>query len=81
MRLNVRAFARVREIMGAAETAVDAAGDACVRDVWALLLQRHSELEAFDSSIRFARNGSVVPRETRLADGDEVALLPPVSGG
>lgn len=81
MRVNVRAFARVREIIGASETPLDAHDDASVRDVWQMLVRRYAELEPFASSIRFARNGSVVSAQTPLRDGDELALLPPVSGG
>ena len=33
------------------------------------------------SSTRLARNGALAPLDTRLGDGDEIALLPPVGGG
>lgn len=75
------AFARVREILGANETAVETSGASTVREVWEMLAQRHGDLASYDSSIRFARNGTIVAPETPLHDGDELALLPPVSGG
>ena len=79
--MTVRAFARVREIMGTGETAIETAPGSLVCDVWQMLVGRYEELRPFDSSIRFARNGNVVSGEAPLSDGDEVALLPPVSGG
>lgn len=75
------AFARVREILGSNEAAVETPGACTVREVWEMLAQRHVDLGSFDSSIRFARNGTVVAADTPLRDGDELALLPPVSGG
>lgn len=81
MQINVLAFARVREILGSNEMTVHTAGTATVRELWEQLAAQHAELVPFHSSIRFARNGTIVAPETPLQDGDEVALLPPVSGG
>jgi MoaD family protein len=77
--IRVRLFAALRELAGASE--VEAEG-ATVGDVIAALSERYGERFA-----KVARAGSVVVDGERvrsdraLAGGDEVALLPPVSGG
>jgi MoaD family protein len=77
--VRVRLFAALRELAGASD--VEASG-ATVGDVVTSLSERYGERFA-----KVARAGSVVvdgervPTDRALADGDEVALLPPVSGG
>jgi MoaD family protein len=77
--VRVRLFAALRELAGASD--VEASG-ATVGDVVTALSERYGERFA-----KVARAGSVVvdgervPTDRALADGDEVALLPPVSGG
>jgi len=77
--VRVRLFAALREIAGASE--VEASG-ATVGDLVTALSEDYGERFA-----KVARAGSVVvdgervPADRALADGDEVALLPPVSGG
>jgi MoaD family protein len=77
--VRVRLFAALRELAGASD--VEASG-ATVGDVITGLSERYGERFA-----KVARAGSVVvdgervPTDRALADGDEVALLPPVSGG
>lgn len=72
------AFARVREVLGFGEREVDLLPGSTAGDAWtALVAGARSELP----STRFARNGTIVDGATVLADGDELALLPPVSGG
>ncbi|MFN2527951.1 MAG: MoaD/ThiS family protein [Candidatus Baltobacteraceae bacterium] len=81
IRIVVLAFARVREITGASELERTVGALATVNEVWAGLVAEMPGLTHFSSSIRFARNGQIVDADTALQDGDEVALLPPVSGG
>lgn len=81
MNIRVLAFARVREILGASESAIETGSGATAREVWRMLCDRYAALAPFDSSIRFARNGNIVAADSVLQDGDELALLPPVSGG
>lgn len=75
------AFARLREILGVPEAALELPADACVADAWASLAREHPALELERTSTRAARNGSIVPFEAPLAEGDELAFLPPVGGG
>jgi molybdopterin converting factor subunit 1 len=81
VRIRIRLFAMQRELAGTRELAVDLPDDADVAAAWDALVAIHPSLEPGGSSVRFARNGAYADAATRLADGDEVAMIPPVSGG
>ncbi len=81
MRVRVLAFARIREILGSASSERDVRSGATVADVWDDLGRDFPALAPLRASTRFARNGAFVPATSALADGDEVALLPPFGGG
>jgi len=72
-RVRVRLFAGLRERAGWSAREVDAAS---VADVWPALGLGHEP-----DGLLYAVNHEYAPRERELADGDEVALIPPVSGG
>jgi molybdopterin synthase catalytic subunit/molybdopterin converting factor small subunit len=76
MRVTVRLFAGLRERAGTGRQDVELADHARVEDVWAAL-----ELGEEPAGLVYAVNRAYVAREHGLADGDEVALIPPVSGG
>ena len=74
MPVTVRLFAGLRERAGWSQRELD--GVTTVADVWqALALGDEPE------GLLYAVNREYAPRERRLADGDEVAVIPPVSGG
>jgi molybdopterin synthase catalytic subunit len=52
-----------------------------VEAAWTALVDAHPALAPGRASLRFARNGDYAEPTTRLAEGDEVAMIPPVSGG
>lgn len=79
--MTVRLFARLREIAGAPELRIDVPHGATVRDVWTALTGRHPGLEPYGGSISCAVNEDYARMTARLDDGDDVAFLPPVSGG
>jgi molybdopterin converting factor subunit 1 len=81
LRVKVRLFAVQRELAGTREVLLDLADDADVEAAWAALVARHPVLAPGRPSVRFARNGDYADPTTPLADGDEVAMIPPVSGG
>jgi MoaD family protein len=81
MRIRVLAFARLRELLGSSETTLDLPAVARVDDAWAALVERCPAFDEQRASTRIARNGTLVSREERLTDGDELAMLPPVGGG
>lgn len=76
VRVTVKLFAGVRERAGARERVLDLAEGALAGDVWTAL-----ELGTEPAGLLLARNRAYVARDEPLADGDEVAVIPPVSGG
>jgi molybdopterin synthase catalytic subunit/molybdopterin converting factor small subunit len=74
MRVKVRLFAGLRERAGWSEREID--GVTRVEDVWPVL-----SLGVEPAGLLYAVNKEYVRREHELAEGDEVALIPPVSGG
>ena len=80
MRVRVRLFASYRETAGMGRMELDLPPGAAVRDAIAEVERRHPRL-ASGRQIIIARNHEYVRPEEQLADGDELALIPPVSGG
>jgi molybdopterin synthase catalytic subunit len=74
--VRVRLFAGLRERAGVGAVEVDMAEGAVVGDVWPLLA-----LGDEPPGLLYARNRAYVERTEPLAAGDEVAVIPPVSGG
>lgn len=82
MRVNVKLFARLRELVGTGDVVLEvAASPATVADVWAALVAAHPAAEAYARSMSSAVNLEYARMVTPVAEGDEVAFLPPVSGG
>lgn len=80
MRVRVRCFASLRDIaLDRGELQLPA--EARVEDAWNALAARHPGLEPHRPFTRAALNGAYAEWAAALADGDEVAFLPPVSGG
>jgi molybdopterin synthase catalytic subunit len=77
VRIRVRLFAALRERAGTAEREIELSEGACAADVWAAL----PELGEAPEGLLYARNRAYVDPQEPLADGDELALIPPVSGG
>jgi molybdopterin converting factor subunit 1 len=81
MRVTVRVFARLRDIVGAPELVREAAPGATIRRVWHDLASDYPELANYERSISAAVNTEYAKMDRVIGDGDEVAFLPPVSGG
>jgi molybdopterin synthase catalytic subunit len=79
--VHIRLFAIQRELAGTREVPLELADGADIEAAWAALVARHPVLAPGRESLRFARNGDYADPTTPLADGDEVAMIPPVSGG
>jgi len=73
-------FASLREL-SVDRCELDLADGATVEDAWAALSARYPAIHPHRPYVRAARNGAYAPMDTPVADGDEVAFLPPVSGG
>jgi molybdopterin converting factor subunit 1 len=81
MRITVRLFARLRDIAGAAELVRDMEPGATIGNVWRKLADEYPDLGPYERSISSAVNADYARMDTKLREGDEVAFLPPVSGG
>jgi molybdopterin converting factor subunit 1 len=81
VRVTIKLFARLRDIVGATELTREAAAGDTVRAVWQNLVREYPELAAYERSISTAVNADYARMEQVVGDGDEVAFLPPVSGG
>ena len=79
--MTVRLFARLRDIAGTSELAEDVAPGATIADVWAGLVARHPEMAPYERSLSAARNLEYARLTAPVAEADEIAFLPPVSGG
>jgi molybdopterin synthase catalytic subunit/molybdopterin converting factor small subunit len=80
MQVTIRCFAILREL-AFDRGVLDLPDQATVADAWNAVAAAHPGLAAHRAYVRPARNGAYAPWETRLLDGDQVAFLPPVSGG
>jgi MoaE-MoaD fusion protein len=76
MTITVKLFAALRERAGWSERAFELADGATLADVWPAL-----GVGAEPPGIAYARNREYARREDPIQDGDEVAVIPPVSGG
>ena len=63
------------------ETGLDVPDGATLAEVWSLIVEQHAELAPMRDTLAFAVNGEYARGEDTVSPGDEVAVLPPVSGG
>ncbi|MFV2064177.1 MAG: molybdenum cofactor biosynthesis protein MoaE [Chloroflexota bacterium] len=81
MRISVRFFALQRAQTGKRRHQLTLADGADIAAAWEALVAEMPELAPAGPSVRFARNGVYVSTSESLADGDELAVIPPVAGG
>lgn len=81
MNVRVLYFAILRERLGLNEEGYELEEGARVSDLLALLERRHGDVSEGVSSVRVAVNNEYVDSSRVLRDEDEVAIIPPVSGG
>jgi molybdopterin converting factor subunit 1 len=81
MRVTVKLFARLRDIAGASELTRDVAPGATIGAVWTGLATEFPALAQYERSISSALNADYARMNAPVHEGDEVAFLPPVSGG
>lgn len=74
-------FAQARRVTGFASEILDAPTPLTADQLWAELLRRHPDLAPLHPVIRLARNGEFAASDTLFHPTDEIALIPPVSGG
>jgi molybdopterin synthase catalytic subunit len=81
MRVRVLFFAVVRERLGRDEEVLELADGADVGAAWAALERAHPELGGLRAAVKLAVNEEFAAGERVLADGDVIAIIPPVAGG
>ena len=81
MKAKVRLFARLADLAGTRETEVELGEGLSVAEAFRLLCQRFPEMTALAGSLMYAVNAEYVTPDHPLRAGDELALIPPVSGG
>ena len=81
MRVRVLFFGRLRDIVGRSEDDAEVSEGSRVEDLFARYGQRFPELAKFRSSVVASVNQQHAQWRARLGEGDEIAFLPPVSGG
>lgn len=80
-RIKVLFFGRLKEVVGQAEDTVELPDGAPIEALFSHYGVNHPELARFRASLVASRNQEFAAWTTPLHSGDEVAFLPPVSGG
>jgi molybdopterin synthase catalytic subunit len=81
MRVRVLFFGVLKELTGRSEDQIQVPADARVASVFEHYATQFPQLRSMAGSIVMARNHEFSPLHSPISDGDEVAFLPPVSGG
>lgn len=81
MKVRLLLFAVLRDIAGRNEEVLTLADGTSAADVWETLRREHPRLSGFRQPPLVAINESYAAAGTSLHDGDELAFIPPVSGG
>lgn len=81
IRVKVLFFGRLKEVAGIGEESVEVETGARIEDLFGRFANSKPELARYRSSLVASRNQEFAPWDAVLESGDEVAFLPPVSGG
>ena len=81
MRVTVRLFARLRDLAGSGELVRDVTAPATVQTVWRSLVADMPALQDYERTMSVAVNADYSKMSAAVSEGDEVAFMPPVSGG
>lgn len=79
--VRVLLFGAAADRAGVRETELPLAEGGSLESVWSSLAERYPELSPMHKTLAFAVNGEYATAEVPVRPGDEVAVLPPVSGG
>jgi sulfur-carrier protein len=79
--MRVLFFAQLKDVTGCDAVELPASVTLDSAQLWAELLEKFPGLGAHRGNVRLARNWEYADAETRFGGEDEVALIPPVSGG
>jgi molybdopterin synthase sulfur carrier subunit len=79
--VTIRLFARLRELAGASDLTRELPPGSSAHDAWNALVAEFPAMADYTRAISCAVNEDYARLTAALKDGDEVAFLPPVSGG
>jgi molybdopterin converting factor subunit 1 len=79
--MRVLFFAQLKDVTGCDAVEIPLVAPLAGEQLWARLLEQFPGLAAHRANVRLACNWEYADAATRFADGDEAALIPPVSGG
>ena len=79
--IRVLLFGAAADRAGIRETELPVEDGVTLAELWPLLAGRHPDLAPMRDTLAFAVNGEYARGDADVSPGDEVAVLPPVSGG
>lgn len=79
--VEVLLFGAAADRAGTRKVQLELEEDSTLAEVWPLLVERYPDLSSMRDTLAFAVNGEYARMDGRVGPGDEVAVLPPVSGG
>jgi len=79
--IKVLLFGAAADRAGTRETELPVDEGMTLAEIWPLLARRHPDLAPLRGTLAFAVNGEYAREDAGISPGDEVAVLPPVSGG
>ena len=79
--IRILFFGAAADRAGTRQTELDVRDGTTLAEIWPLLAREHPDLGPMRDTLAFAVNGEYARGEDAVAPGDEVAVLPPVSGG
>ena len=81
MNVNVKLFARARDLAGSDCVSIELPDAACVRDLRSALCERFWDLRPLAPSLLIAIGTDYARDDASIRPGDDIACFPPVSGG
>jgi molybdopterin converting factor subunit 1 len=81
MRVTVRLFAKLRDVIGTGELLREVPEPATAHAVWNAMVAEWPALREYEKTMSVAVNAEYSRMTASVHDGDEVAFMPPVSGG
>jgi molybdopterin converting factor subunit 1 len=79
--MRILLFAQLKDVIGRSELEWPDTGPLTAAELWERLEREWPAVAAHRPATRLARNGEYVNADAVFHPGDEVALIPPVSGG
>ena len=79
--ITLHLFAGIRDAVGNSSLRLEVPPETTAVMAFAQAVELYPALEKWAATVAFARNAHILPRDTPLSEGDQLDVLPPVSGG